>query len=155
MCGSVYDKKKSETISIVIENLMFQKCAEAPKTTLTIESRTKSSPGEEWMNFLLFGRVLSDTILRSCRRQRRWYLEHERNIYKLFPFISISIPFIMWQVSASFLFAVELWSRSEIWWKGIWNFWGRWLFLENESKFARKIYKKINFWLLNHAWKLY
>lgn len=32
-----------------------------------------------------------------------WYLEHERNIYKLFPFISISIPFIMWQVSASFL----------------------------------------------------
>lgn len=93
--------KRSETISIVIENLMFQKCAEAPETTL---AEQKSSPAEEWMNFLCAPFCTTpDTILRSCRRQRRWYLEHERNIYKLFPFISISIPFIMWQVSA-FLF---------------------------------------------------
>lgn len=45
----------------------------------------------------------------TTRRHRRRYLKHERNIYKLFPFISISIPFIMWQVSAfSFLWKAQL-----------------------------------------------
>lgn len=47
--------------------------------------------------------MIQTPLLRCCRRhRRRRYLEHERNIYKLFPFISISIPFIMWQVSAFF-----------------------------------------------------
>lgn len=53
------------------------------------------------MRIWCFSLLFNET---TRRQRRRWYLKHERNIYKLFPFISISIPFIMWQVSAfSFL----------------------------------------------------
>lgn len=40
-------KKESETISIVIENLMFQKCAEAPTKRHSQSRVQKSSPVKE------------------------------------------------------------------------------------------------------------
>lgn len=115
-CVAVYDKKKRDNFHCYWKFNVPEVCRSTRNDTRRAKKKLSV---EEWMNFfflyflILFFALVDDNV--------GWYLEHERNIYKLFPFISISIPFIMWQVSASFLFRTTKtgWKRRR---KSFWKF---------------------------------
>lgn len=76
-------KRKRDNFHCYWKFNVLEVCRSTHQTTLAESQSTKKLSGEEWMNFFVL--FFSDTILRSCRRQRRLVSRAWKEYLQTFP----------------------------------------------------------------------